>query len=76
MGVDVKSYASPFILADRLNRSTQGLSIYRRQIVAINDQAIARFSGYLDVLRRQYTGNSPLEFMSVRELMKTLEQPF
>lgn len=76
MGVDVKSYASPFILADRLNRSTQGLAIYRRQIVAINDQAIARFSGYLDVLRRQYTGDSPLEFMSVRELMKTLEQPF
>ncbi|MGO0792306.1 restriction endonuclease-related protein [Herbaspirillum seropedicae] len=76
IGIDVKSYASPFILADRLNRSAQGLAIYSRRIVAINDQAISRFSGYLEVLRRQYTGDLTLEFISVRELLKTLERPF
>lgn len=75
VGVDVKSFASPFILADRLNKG-HGLAPYQRRIVAINDQAIARSYGYLEVLRQRYVGSPSLEFMSVRALLASMEKPF
>lgn len=75
VGVDVKSFASPFILADGLNKG-HGLAPFKRRIVAINDQAIARSYGYLEILRQRYVGNPPLEFMSVRELLASMEEPF
>lgn len=75
VGVDVKSYASPYVLVDRLNKG-HGLAPYGRRIVAINEQVIARSFGYLEVLRRRYSGSVTLEFMSVLEVTALMEQPF
>jgi hypothetical protein len=77
VGVDVKSYSNPYVLADKLNKSSLGgLALYSTRIVAINNQVLTRFHGYLDVLRQRYSGSLPVRFMSVRELMKSLEVPF
>jgi hypothetical protein len=75
-GVDIKSYSNPHVLADKLSRSPGGLVSYPKRIVAINDRTLDRWHGYLDVLKRRYTGPIPLQFMSVRELIKSLEIPF
>jgi hypothetical protein len=77
VGIDIKSYASPYVLASALNRSVGGnLAFYSTRIVAINDQVLVRSHGYLDAVRRYYRGALPLRFMSVRELTKSLEVPF
>jgi hypothetical protein len=76
VGVDVKSYSNPYLLAAKLNTSLGGLALYPTRIVAINDQVLARFYGYLDIVRNRYSGALPVRFMSVRELMKTMEAPF
>lgn len=76
VGIDVKSNASPFVLAASLNKSVHGLALYARRIVAVNDQAISRVSGYLEILRREYVGAVALEFMSVRDVIRALERPF
>ncbi|GAB3464448.1 hypothetical protein GCM10027321_28320 [Massilia terrae] len=76
VGVDVKSYANPFVLAAALTANVGGLASYPTRIIAINDQALARFHGYLDIVRQRYSGPLPLRFMSVHELMKSLESPF
>lgn len=75
-GIDIKSYASPFLLATRLTKSIQGLAIFQKRIVAVNDQAISRFQGYLDILRREYRGPQVIQFISVSQLLKTLKRPF
>lgn len=74
-GIDVKSNASPFLLAETLTRSLHGLEYYDVRIVAINDQCAARVPGYLDLLRREYRGKSKVEFMSVSALLNRLEEP-
>lgn len=76
IGIDVKSHANPHVLIARLNRSSGGLAFYPKRIVAINDRALARWHGYLEVLTQGYTGPVALQFMSVRELMKSMEIPF
>lgn len=76
IGIDVKSHANPHVLIARLNRSPGGLTFYPKRIVAINDRALARWHGYLEVLKQGYTGPVALQFMSVRELMKSMEIPF
>jgi hypothetical protein len=76
VGVDVKSYSNPYVLVDKLNKSSLGgLGLYSTRIIAINDQVLIRFYGYLDILRQRYSG-PVVRFMSVRELMKSLEMPF
>lgn len=76
VGVDVKSYSNPYVLVDKLNKSSLGgLGLYSTRIIAINDQVLTRFYGYLDILRQRYSGPA-VRFMSVRELMKSLEVPF
>ncbi|WP_423395554.1 hypothetical protein [Burkholderia sp. LMG 21824] len=76
VGIDVKSYSSPFILADKLNKGNLGLAPFNRRIVAINDQAISRFRGYLDIVRARYSGSLTLEFMSVGQLLAKMENSF
>lgn len=76
VGVDVKSYSNPYVLAAKLNTSLGGLALYPTRIVAINDKVLVRFHGYLDILRNRYNGPLPVRFMPVRELMKTMEIPF
>lgn len=75
-GIDIKSYSNPHVLADNLSRRPGGLLYYQNRIVAINDRVLARWPGYLDVLKQRYHGQVPLRFMSVRKLMKSLEMPF
>lgn len=74
-GIDVKSNASPFLLAESLSRSLHGLALYDLRIVAINNQCAARVPGYLDVLRREYRGKTEVEFMLVGTLLDKLEEP-
>lgn len=73
VGVDVKSNASPFALAASLSRSSPRMSLYPRRIIAVNDQAISRFPGYLKSLACEYRGAVSLEFMSVRQTAKLME---
>lgn len=71
IGVDVKSHASPLLLARALSDDKIGLNLFSKKIVAINDQSIARFSGYLDVLRRECS-RTDIEFMSVSAVRRLL----
>lgn len=71
IGIDVKSHASPLLLAQALSSGTSGLDLFTKKIIAVNDQSIARFDGYLDVLRRECE-RSDIEFMSVSVLRRQL----
>lgn len=72
VGIDVKSHANPFLLAETLNRELGGLELFAKRYIAINDQAVSRFPGYLDILRREckYTD---VEFTSVAALRRKLK---
>lgn len=72
VGIDVKSHANPFLLAEILNRSLGGLEIFAKKYVAINDQALSRFPDYLDILRRE-CGRRDVEFLSVSALRRKLK---
>lgn len=72
VGIDVKSYASPFVLAHALNRGIGGLSLYSKKIIAINDRSLARFPRYLDILQREYRGAVALSFTGVGDLLKRI----
>lgn len=72
VGIDVKSHANPFLLAEILNRSLGGLELFAKKYVAINDQALSRFPDYLDILRRE-CGRRDVEFLSVSALRKKLK---
>ncbi|AUH52534.1 hypothetical protein CXB49_17905 [Chromobacterium sp. ATCC 53434] len=74
-GIDAKSNASPFLLAETLTRSLHGLEYYDERIIAVNDQCAARVPGYLDLLRREYRGRSQVSFMLVSSLLDQLEAP-
>jgi hypothetical protein len=71
-GIDVKSHANPYLLAEALSRSLHGLAMYEKRVVAVNDQSIARFDGYLEVLRREYKGPLAVDFVAVASLMQQL----
>ena len=73
-GIDVKSASSPFLLAEMLTRSLHGLEYYDERIIAVNDQCVARFPGYLDLLQREYRGKSKVRFMLVSSLLTQLEE--
>ncbi|MEC3768776.1 restriction endonuclease-related protein [Cupriavidus sp. SS-3] len=71
IGIDVKSHANPFLLADTLNRSVGGLDLFPKKIIAINDQALSRFPGYLEILRRE-CNRTDIEFVAVSALRRKL----
>jgi hypothetical protein len=71
IGIDVKSHASPYLLAEILNHDLGGLEGFESKIVAINDQAISRFPEYLDILRRE-CARSDVKFVSVNALRRDL----
>ncbi|WP_151072992.1 hypothetical protein [Cupriavidus oxalaticus] len=71
IGIDVKSHASPFLLADTLNRNVGGLELFPKKYIAINDQALSRFPGYLDILRRE-CNRTDIEFIAVSALRRKL----
>ncbi|MCU7995260.1 hypothetical protein L5L55_10260 [Shewanella glacialipiscicola] len=73
VGIDVKSYQSPHFLAQKLSGSIGGLSEYHHKIIAVNDNLIHHQREYLEILARYYRGNVKLEFMSVAEVVRWLE---
>ena len=75
IGIDAKSSASPFLLAERLSRNLGGLASYSKRIVAINDRCAARVPDYMRLLRREYRGALHVEFSLVSTLIKRMEEP-
>lgn len=72
VGIDVKSHANPFLLAETLSRSMGGLELFEKKYIAINDQALSRFPQYLEILRRE-CGRPDVEFTSVSALRRKLK---
>ncbi len=72
VGIDVKSHANPFLLAETLNRGLGGLELYKKRFIAINDQALSRFPEYLEILRRE-CNRDDVEFTSVTALRRKLK---
>lgn len=72
VGIDVKSHANPFLLAETLNRNIGGLELFPRKYIAINDQTLTRFPDYLEILRRECS-RTDLEFTSVSALHRKLK---
>ncbi|BCL95557.1 hypothetical protein MAFF211491_00090 [Ralstonia solanacearum] len=72
VGIDVKSHANPFLLAETLNRGLGGLELFSKKYIAINDQALSRFPDYLEILRRE-CNRKDIEFISVGALRRKLK---
>lgn len=72
IGIDVKSHANPFVLAETLNRGLGGLELFTRRYIAINDQALSRFADYLDILHRECSALD-VDFISVKALRRKLK---
>jgi hypothetical protein len=70
-GIDVKSHANPFLLAEILNHDLGSLERYDGKIIAINDQAVSRFPDYLEILRREFS-RPDVKILSVSGLRREL----
>jgi|SRR5262245_10230151 len=73
VGIDVKTYASPIVLAARLTRSIGRLELFDRRIVAFPDDKLRLNRHYGDQLRDTYQGGTGLEFMTVSNAIRELE---
>lgn len=71
VGIDVKSHANPFLLAQTLDRGLGGLEFFAKRYIAINDQALSRFPDYIEILRRECS-RQDVEFASVSALRRKL----
>jgi len=73
VGIDVKDYASPLALAERLNRARQlGLSVFARKIIAVPDAKVANNRDYLRQLAAHYARNDGTEFMTISQTLAVL----
>lgn len=70
VGIDVKTYASPVLLAHKLSRSIGQLGLFRRKIIAVPDRRLSLNSHYLDHLRETYRGAADLEFATVSDVIE------
>lgn len=70
IGIDVKTYASPVVLAAKLSRSIGRLEMFRRKILAVPDDKLRLNPHYLAQLRASYQGSQDLEFMTVSEAIR------
>lgn len=73
IGIDAKSYSSPITLAMKLSRSIGGLIAYRRRIIAVSDEMVAREPRYIPRLQAAIRENSEaktLEIMTVSAVKK------
>ena len=70
-GIDLKSYASPELLGDKVRRNKGGLSHYRHKWLVIPDWLVARTPGYLDRLRHALEdAASSIRCLSASEALK------
>jgi hypothetical protein len=67
VGLDVKSYASPIVLAARLSRGIGRLAMFARRIIVVPDYKLRLNPRYLQDLRAFYSGGDELEFLSVSQ---------
>lgn len=77
IGIDAKSYRSPVLLASKLNRSIGGLIFYKKRIVAITDELIEDYSGYLSTLRSLLDKKGEtrtLQVMPVSSVIKNIQK--
>lgn len=77
IGIDAKSYSSPFALATKLNYSIGGLKNYKHRIIAISDRLIQDNPYYLDKLRDKLdnTGyQATLNIMSVSQVINNIKE--
>jgi hypothetical protein len=58
IGIDLKSYASPELLGERIRRDIGGLRHYANKWLVVPDWLIARTAAYLDRLRHAIEGNA------------------
>ncbi|TWA74045.1 hypothetical protein FBZ82_10158 [Azospirillum brasilense] len=74
VGIDVKTYASPVVLAARLSRSIGRLDMFARRILAVPDDKLALNPRYLQQLRDAYQGQHALEFMTSSQAIRELSR--
>lgn len=74
VGIDVKTYASPVLLAAKLSVSIGRLDIFARKIVAAPDAKLTVNPRYLEHLATAYTGQHALEFMTVSQAIRALSR--
>jgi hypothetical protein len=72
IGIDVKTYASPIVLAARLTRTIGRLELFDRRIIAFPDDKLRLNRNYGDQLRDTYQGGRGLEFMTVSDAIREL----
>jgi REase associating with pPIWI_RE/pPIWI_RE three-gene island domain Y len=72
IGIDVKAYASPVVLAAKLSRSIGRFDSFRRRILAVPDDKLRLNTRYLEQLRDVYSGAHRLEFMTASQAIGTL----
>lgn len=70
-GMDLKSYASPELLGDKIRRNKGGLSHYKHKWLVIPDWLVSRTPGYLDRLRHALEdAASSVRCLSASEALK------
>jgi hypothetical protein len=77
IGIDVKSYTSPVTLGMALSRGIGGLIHFRKRILAVSDDRLQQYRGYLDVLRAHLPKQgdaSTLRVMSVSSVLSLLQR--
>ena len=72
IGIDVKAYASPVVLAAKLTRSIGRFALFRRRILAVPDDKLRLNPRYLEQLRDVYRGEHRLEFMTASQAIRAL----
>jgi len=70
IGIDVKTYTSPIILARRLSAGIGNLSIFKAKYIAVPDAKLKSDPDYLTLLRTRYTGAERLVFDTVSNVVK------
>ena len=77
IGIDAKSYRSPVLLALKLNRSIGGLINYKTRIIAITDELIEDYPGYLSTLRSlldEKKETKSLQIMPVSSVIENIQE--
>lgn len=72
IGIDVKVYASPVVLATKLTRTVGRLTQFRRGIISVPDDKLRLNPHYLEQLRYFYQGPHPIEFMTASQAIRAL----
>lgn len=77
IGIDAKSYRSPVLLALKLNRSIGGLIHYSQRIIAITDELIEDYPGYISTvnsLLNQKSDAKSLKIMPVSSVIENIQK--